>query len=160
MCSAHGRTFHPGDVWVDANACDVCQCTEYGEQCNAGFLGTTCPFNSTVASPGDPACVYGYTSHLVGDVISALDGCNKCLCTELGLQCTAKACGPNGFAKPSSEPLYGECEYEGGWYMHETQWRASDGCNTCYCYTVGNYRGGHVCTTNKCACHGSAIIAG
>lgn len=160
-CSYHGTMYHQGDAWVDDKVCDVCVCNEYGVQCYANLDGP-CKFNSTIANAGDAACLYGMTPYLVRNVFSALDGCNTCLCTERGMQCTGKPCSSSGFAKPTTEPLYGECMYDGGWYRFHTQWLARDGCNTCFCYTIGNYRGGHVCTSSKCSCHESStsIIAG
>ncbi|XP_053373204.1 kielin/chordin-like protein [Mercenaria mercenaria] len=150
-CTYNGSVYSRGDAWVDDHVCGVCVCNEYGSQCYAKLEGY-CKLNNTVAKAGEPVCMYGLKPYLVGDVYSALDGCNKCLCTERGMQCTMKACSSTGFETPSKEPLYGECQYDGGWYRLHTQWLARDGCNTCFCQTIGNYRGGHVCTTSKCPC--------
>ena len=44
-------------------------------------------------------CDYARQYYQVAEVFTTLDGCNKCLCTEQGMQCTARACSPNGFSK-------------------------------------------------------------
>ena len=41
----------------------------------------------------------------MAEVFTAIDGCNKCLCTEQGMQCTARACSPNGFGKFTKKDL-------------------------------------------------------
>ncbi|XP_060607002.1 kielin/chordin-like protein [Ruditapes philippinarum] len=140
-----------GDMLVDDQVCGVCANHGFGIRCY-GSLDGTCALNSTVAKAGDPACLYNLKIYLVGDVFATLDGCNKCLCTERGMQCTMKACSSAGFATPSKEPIYGECLYNGGWYRHQTQWLTRDGCNTCYCHSIGNYQGGYECTKSKCPC--------
>ena len=54
-------------------------------------------------------------------------------------------------AEPSVEPLYGDCMYkEEAWYAFGTQWRAGDGCNTCYCFAAGDFTGAFECTKTKC----------
>ncbi|KAL3831648.1 hypothetical protein ACJMK2_023376 [Sinanodonta woodiana] len=108
---------------------------------------------------GDPVCTYYFHTHNVGDVFMAADGCNKCLCTERGMQCTGKACNASGFAKPKFQELPGECHYRGndGWYVLGAQWQAVDGCNTCVCLMPGNYQGYYACTTSSCCGGGTAI---
>ncbi|KAL4234577.1 hypothetical protein ACF0H5_006218 [Mactra antiquata] len=151
-CHYLGVTYNHGDAWVDKDTCDVCQCGDYGLHCRAGLDGTGCKFSAYVASPGDKVCVYGYSGlYLVGQVFKLHDGCNKCTCTEGGMQCTNNACNPKGFEQGTTEPIYGECHYNGLWYRFHTQWLAVDRCNTCFCTTIGNYQGGYACSTMKCS---------
>ncbi|XP_052785206.1 kielin/chordin-like protein [Mya arenaria] len=157
-CQYHGRNYHVSDVWVDMNGCNICECNQYGAQCYGTQFG--CQLNKTNAAPLSPACHYATKSYLVGDVFTTLDGCNKCLCTERGQQCTAKQCNKTGFEQPSKTPIYGECHYNEGWYHYQTQWLATDGCNTCYCHSIGNYQGGYECTKSKCSCHDSSVLTG
>ena len=46
-CTYLGKTYELGDAWVDDVSCDVCQCNQYGVQCNAGMESDICVFNST-----------------------------------------------------------------------------------------------------------------
>ncbi|XP_069111660.1 uncharacterized protein [Argopecten irradians] len=146
-----------GRAVVGQDGCHVCYTGPYGVRCVNTNTTDQCLAKGPTYQAGSPACTYGTDGNAVGtyigDVFTARDGCNTCLCTEQGLVCTGKPCSNGAFAEPHQD-LYGHCRYrEAGdnvWYTLNSQWQAVDGCNTCVCVAVGNYQGQYICTNGIC----------
>jgi hypothetical protein len=70
-------------------------------------------------------CDYEGTTHQLGDQFPDNDGCNTCICSEQGLQCTLAFCGV---------PPTTTCTLNGQVFAEGAQTRCNDNCNTCYCH--------------------------
>lgn len=65
----------------------------------------------------------------LGDWFPALDGCNRCTCTGIGIMCTVDACVAP--VPPPPPPSKG-CELDGKWFAAGDR-VPGDSCNSCSC---------------------------
>ncbi|XP_025094056.1 cysteine-rich motor neuron 1 protein-like [Pomacea canaliculata] len=147
-----GQSVREGTAWVAPDGCNRCTCTQFGVECTTWM---NCQHLGMLGHPGDPLCVYGTAHYTVGKTWTAEDGCNKCLCTARGMNCTAQACANTGFASPKSQgewtmAQFMDCRYKDKVYRYGDQFLADDGCNTCLCIMPGNAATFPVCTTTPC----------
>ncbi len=106
-------------------------------------------------------CVYGGHEYALGASFSATDGCNSCVCTRQGAECSTKACActdslgnpqPYGASFPAGDNCNTcscspqglicthrtciappQCSYGGQLYNVGDRFPSVDGCNTCEC---------------------------
>ncbi|CAC5418683.1 unnamed protein product [Mytilus coruscus] len=166
LLSYYGNAYtqsEPSVGHVCTDGCHVCFVNEYHEHIKLPIQKTgVCDTTGKTLHNGDFVCMYGYNMrhemYLVHENITTADGCNSCLCTTRGALCTKVTCDNTGFAKPSDEPLYGECNDNGRWYKFKALWEADDGCNTCTCVGIGNYQGPFICTQGLCINKESPVV--
>ncbi|KAK7108919.1 SCO-spondin-like [Littorina saxatilis] len=142
-----------GKAWVAKDGCNVCTCTQFGVECQTW---RNCDNHDHLGAPGDPVCSYGVQDHYtVGQKWRAADGCNDCVCTAIGMNCTAQPCGnARSFATPKppgSHMEFEDCRYKDKIYHYGDHFLADDGCNTCVCSIPGNFATFPSCTTTPCA---------
>lgn len=81
-------------------------------------------------------------TYKLGDWFPALDGCNRCTCTDIGIMCTVQVCE----APPPPPPSKG-CELDGKWFAAGDSVPTADTCNSCGCGPDGQI----ACTMRACA---------
>lgn len=100
-------------------------------------------------------CVYNGVVHNLGSSFKSSDGCNTCTCASDGtVDCTLMACTVGGSSGIAGGTSVG-CLYDGVNYSVGTNFKSSDGCNTCSCTTSGI-----ACTTMACAAGGASGAGG
>ncbi|XP_048244456.1 kielin/chordin-like protein isoform X8 [Haliotis rufescens] len=119
--------------------------------------GEAASLNADKRANGDVGCLYNGVFEFLGSKFGSLDGCNTCVCTVTGIQCTATACSGAVTARPVTGPVSvpgtGACLHPvtSQLYQNGQTYPSSDACNTCTC-TNGNI----VCTHNTCTGQGIA----
>ncbi|XP_048244461.1 kielin/chordin-like protein isoform X9 [Haliotis rufescens] len=119
--------------------------------------GEAASLNADKRANGDVGCLYNGVFEFLGSKFGSLDGCNTCVCTVTGIQCTATACSGAVTARPVTGPVSvpgtGACLHPvtSQLYQNGQTYPSSDACNTCTC-TNGNI----VCTHNTCTGQGMA----
>ncbi|XP_046342314.2 kielin/chordin-like protein isoform X7 [Haliotis rufescens] len=120
--------------------------------------GEAASLNADKRANGDVGCLYNGVFEFLGSKFGSLDGCNTCVCTVTGIQCTATACSGAVTARPVTGPVSvpgtaGTCvnPATSQLYQNGQTYPSSDACNTCTC-TNGNI----VCTHNTCTGQGIA----
>ncbi|XP_071102181.1 kielin/chordin-like protein isoform X3 [Haliotis cracherodii] len=120
--------------------------------------GEAASLNADKRANGDVGCLYNGVFEFLGSKFGSLDGCNTCVCTVTGIQCTATACSGAVTARPVTGPVSvpgtGACLHPvtSQLYQNGQTYPSSDACNTCTC-TNGNI----VCTHNTCTGHGTCV---
>ncbi|XP_046573602.1 kielin/chordin-like protein [Haliotis rubra] len=118
-------------------------------------LGETASLKSDKRANGDVGCLYNGVFEFLGSKFGSLDGCNACVCTVTGIQCTATPCNGALTAAPVTVPVSvpgtGGCVHPASsqLYQNGQTYPSADGCNTCTC-TNGNI----VCTHKTCTVQG------
>lgn len=97
----------------------------------AGTGGAT-SVGGAAGAGGAEGCQYYGKWYSVGESFPATDGCNSCLCADVGqLSCTAMVCG---------------CMWDGTLHPVGESYPAGDGCNNCVCQPDGT----SACTLIAC----------
>jgi hypothetical protein len=147
-CEVEGKLYQAGDSFLGPDGCNTCSCGSNGEiacterACIPPSDGGTGDARATDAATSDGGiCRYGGVGYVEGQRFAADDGCNSCVCTSEGVECTLLECSPR------------TCAYGGRTYAFGSTFPATDGCNSCSCHD------GNVACTEK-ACSMGCLVDG